>query len=87
MISSGRTIVAATPTQIDGNDINPVDLLIHNVDSTKDLYIGGANVSAANGFILSKGESIAVTIPPGNAIYMISSGDNHPVTWLRIAKY
>lgn len=87
MITSGRTSVGITRTQIDGNDINPVRLFIHNIDSTKDLFIGGEDVTTANGYVLAKAESIEIVVPPAASVYMVSSGSDHPVTWLRIAQY
>lgn len=86
-VSTGQVVVGITRIQIDGNDINPVTLLIHNLDSTKDLFIGGSDVTTANGYVINKGEELAINLPASASIYMVSSGNDHNVSWMRVSHY
>lgn len=86
-VSTGQVVVGITRVQIDGNDINPVTLLIHNLDSTKDLFIGGSDVTTANGYVINKGEELAINLPASTSIYMVSSGNDHNVSWMRVSHY
>lgn len=86
-VTTGQMVVGLTAVQIDGNDVNPVTLLVHNLDSTKDLFIGGSNVTVANGYVVNKGEQIEITLPASASIYMVSSGNDHNVSWMRISHY
>ena len=86
-ISTGQVVVGITRVQIDGNDINPVTLLIHNLDSTKDLFIGGSDVTTANGYVINKGEELSINLPASASVYMVSSGADHNVSWMRVSHY
>jgi hypothetical protein len=86
-ITTGQLTIGTTAVQIDGNDVNPVMLKVHNLDATKQLFIGGANVTTANGYVLDKGEQLDFTLPAGESIFMISSGNNHQISWMKVAHY
>jgi hypothetical protein len=81
-ITSGQLTVETSRVQVDGCSTNPSRLHIHNMDNTKVLYLGGANVTIANGLGLQKLESIELTMNPGESLYAISDG-SHLVSWLR----
>lgn len=84
MITNGRQTVGTSRVMIDGRSHKYSRLYIHNDDTTKDLYIGGPNVTAANGFIIAKLGQEEFDLPPLTDIYVISSGANHTVSWIRI---
>jgi len=86
-ITTGQLTIGTTAVQIDGNDVNPVTLKVHNLDATKQLFIGGANVTTANGYVLDKGEQLDFTLPAGQSVFIISSGNNHQIAWMRIGHY
>lgn len=86
-VTTGQTTVGVTAVQIDGNDVNPVTLVVHNLDSTKDLFIGGSNVTTLNGYVINKGEELSIDLPASASIYMVSSGNDHNVSWMRISHY
>lgn len=84
MITNGRQTVGTSPVKIDGRSNVYSRLYVHNDDTTKELYIGGPNVSVANGFKIEKLESKEFDLPPLDDIYMVSAGGDHPVSWIRI---
>lgn len=84
MITNGRQTVGTSRVKIDGRSYKYSRLYIHNDDTTKDLYIGGPNVTAANGFTIDKLGQEEFDLPPLTDIYMISGGGGHSVSWIRI---
>ena len=85
-ISSGTQTVGSTRVQIDGVAVFQSHLHIRNNDTTKDLFIGGPDVTTANGLPVAKLESIDFDVPPGEAVWMVSSDSGHSVSWLRITQ-
>jgi hypothetical protein len=83
-ITSGQITVGLTPVAIDGVSTNPFHLHIHNNDNTKNLYIGGSDVSISNGLKLPSGDSLEVIIAPNDQIYVVSSSGTHLISWLRM---
>jgi len=83
-IHTGRMTVGTTAVQVDGNYVAWSHFHIKNMDATKDLYVGGQGITAANGFPVSKLESLEHDIPPGGSLYMIASTGTIDVAWLRI---
>jgi hypothetical protein len=86
-ISSGHTVIGLTATQIDGSSPNPSRIHIHNNDQQQNLFIGGADVTIANGLVLEKLDSIEFVLNPGEALYGVSSQGGHTVSWLRQTQY
>lgn len=83
-ISSGQIVVGLTPTTIDGVYTNPYHLHIHNNEQTKNLFIGGPDVTIANGLKLPGGDSLEVIIAPNNQLYVVSDSGTHTISWLRM---
>ena len=84
MITNGRQAVGASPVKIDGRSNVYSRLYIHNDDTTKDLFIGGPNVTVNNGFKIGKLSTEEFDLPPLDDIYMVSDGGAHNVSWIRI---
>lgn len=87
MISSGQTTIgSATPVQIDGASASASILHIANIaniDNTKTMYLGGANVTTSTGLPLFKLERLTIDMQPGEQLFAISSDTGHTVAWLR----
>lgn len=83
-ITSGQITVGLTPSAIDGVFTNPYHLHIHNNEQTKNLFIGGPNVTITNGLQLSGGDSLEVTIAPNDQLFVVSDSGTHLVSWLRM---
>lgn len=86
MITSGTQTVNTTRVPINGLPASPYHIRIRNNDSTKTLYIGGADVTAVNGLPVAKLETIDFDLPAGEQLYMISEDGAHLVSWLRIVQ-
>lgn len=85
-VTSGSQTVGTTAVQIDGNAIYQSHIHIRNNDSTKTLYIGGSDVTTANGLPVDKLTTMDFDLPPGEAVYMVSSDTGHSVSWMRITQ-
>jgi hypothetical protein len=84
MIKNGQQSVTGTATMIDGRTTKYSRLYIHNNDNTKDLFIGNSNVTANNGYKVLKLESIEIDLPPLNDVFVVSDGNAHTISWLRV---
>lgn len=83
-VTSGQQIVGTTRVQIDGMHNQWSHIHIRNNDTTKTLFIGGENVTAANGLAVDKLATINWEIPPNAGIYMVASEGTVNVGWMRI---
>jgi len=82
-ISSGQTSVGTSPTLIDGLDVNPFRLHLHNNDNTTDVFLGTSDVSITTGLRLLKEDSTELIINPLEALYAVSTKTGHIVSWLK----
>ena len=83
MLTAGTTVIGVTPTLIDGREVNPFRIRIHNNDNTTDMYIGGPNVTISDGYKVLKEESIDLIINPLEELYAVSSVTGHVISWLK----
>ena len=82
-ITSGQITVGTAIAQIDGTTTNPFRLHIHNNEATTVLYVGNESVTVNNGFRLESKDSLEIQMNPGESIYIVSTSNNHDVSWLR----
>jgi hypothetical protein len=83
-ISSGQLTVGTTRVQIDGTSASVYRLHIHNNDNQENLYLGGSDVTTANGLILEKTDTTEVQVSPGDSVWVVSSSTNHLVSYLKV---
>jgi hypothetical protein len=83
MISSGQVTIGTAPTLIDGLEVNPFRLHIHNHDNTESVYLGASNVTTTTGLKLVKQDSIELIINPLEALYAVSSQAGHIISYLK----
>jgi hypothetical protein len=83
-ITSGHVTVGTTAVQIDGTSASVYRLHIHNNDNQANLFLGGQDVTTSNGLVLEKTDSTEIMIPPGDAIWAVSSSSNHVVSYLKV---
>jgi hypothetical protein len=76
--------VGTTPVQIDGVGVSPIRIYVHNEDNTKTIFIGGSNVTIANGFGLNKLESKDFLLFPNQSLWVVSDSSGHIISYLRI---
>ena len=70
--------VATSPTLILPADNIPRTVYIHNGGGAK-IYLGGADVSVANGFHLGNGESQNIFIPTNEKLYGIVASSTNTI--------
>lgn len=85
-ITNGNQTIGTALTQVDGNSQFQSTLTIHNNDTTKDLLLGGPNLTVANGVPLAKLQYISLQIPPLEAVYLRASTGEISVSWMRITQ-
>jgi hypothetical protein len=83
MITSGQVAVGTTRVQIDGTSVSNFKLHIHNMDNSDTLYLGGPDVTTANGLGLQKLESIILECYPSETVFVVSTKSGHLVSYLR----
>lgn len=81
-LSGGRVAVGTAATYINGTDIQPMQLFIHNDDSNSDIWLGGPDVEVNNGLLLNKLENLYIDLLPGNYVFAIATKTPHYVSWL-----
>jgi hypothetical protein len=83
-LTSGVVVVGTAATLIDGTaSSNPIHLHIHNNDNSDAVYIGGPDVTTANGLTLIKLDSVDFILRPGNTVYAISTKTGHNVSYIK----
>jgi len=80
MISKAVT-VTTSPTLILPADNIPRTVYIHNGGGAK-IYLGGADVSTANGFHLGNGESQDIFVPTNEKLYGVVASSTNTVNVL-----
>lgn len=82
-IYTGQVTVGSTPTAIDGADKNPIHIQLHNLDTTKDIYIGNSSVTTSTGYRLDKGMILEFTLNPNETIYAVSLLGGETIAYLK----
>lgn len=85
-ITSGQLTVGTSPTLIDGLEVNPFRIHIHNSDNATNIYLGNENVTTSTGLALLSKDSIELVINPLEALYAVSSQSSHVLSWLKQAE-
>ena len=83
MITNGIISVGTTPTRIDGRAAGSTLLTLHNNDNTHKIYLGGEDVTTANGLPVAQSERIQMVLYPLEQLYLISTQNGHTVSWIR----
>ena len=73
--------VTTSPTLILPADNIPRTVYIHNEGGAK-IYLGGADVSTANGFHLGNGESQDIFVPTNEKLYAIVASSTNTINVL-----
>jgi len=85
-IQSGKTAVGTAATVLPITSPNPFLLTVHNNDNTDAVYLGGPDVTAANGLVVNKIETLQFEVTPGDRIWAVSTKTGHNLSWLAITK-
>jgi hypothetical protein len=83
-ITSGHVTAGTVAVQVDGTSVSNYRLHIHNQDNQENLYLGGPDVTINNGLVLPKLDSTELIISPGDAVWIVSSSNNHLVSYMKI---
>lgn len=83
IISSGQVTVGTVPTLIDGTSTSDFRLTIHNMNNDDNIYLGGPDVTIANGMQLLKLETIQLEMSPSSELYAIADKLNLKLGFLK----
>ncbi|CAB4157822.1 hypothetical protein UFOVP692_46 [uncultured Caudovirales phage] len=82
-ITSGVMTVGTVASIIDGTFNSNFRLIVHNNDNTDAVFIGGPDVTIANGFVVKKEESIQLEMNPLESVYAVSGKAGHTISYLK----
>ncbi len=82
-ITSGVITVGTVASIIDGTYNSNFRLIVHNNDNTDAVYIGGPDVTTANGLRVLKEESIQLEMNPLESVYAVSGKAGHSISYLK----
>jgi hypothetical protein len=82
-ITTNQLTVGTVATIVDGTYNSNFRLIIHNIDNTYDIYLGGPDVTIANGLVLRKEETIQLMMNPLESIYAVSDKAAHTISYLK----
>lgn len=83
-ITTGQIMAGTTATQIDGMTVNAARIYVHNMDTTKSLYIGGPDVTISNGFAIDKSSVQDFLVFPDQGLYVVSENGGHLISYMRM---
>lgn len=84
MIKTSVKTITATTSIIDGggDNIYKVGLLIKNPSSVT-VYIGGSDVDTTIGYPIGAGETLAIDLGQGDALYGVVASGSHTINLIR----
>jgi hypothetical protein len=85
MRSRAITVNTTATVVLDGAMNSPDDYLIKNVylkPTGADVYLGGSDVTTANGFVLAKDTTFYINLNPGQSLYAIVGTGSHAMSVL-----
>jgi hypothetical protein len=82
-ITSGVITVGTAASIIDGTFNSNFRIIIHNNDNTDAVYLGGPDVTTANGLKLDKGIILQLEMNPLESLYAVSAKAGHSISYLK----
>jgi hypothetical protein len=73
--TSQHTLGTATPTLIAGAHYMAQDVTVHNMSKSSNqyIYVGGPDVTIANGVHIDPAGTLQLKLQPGDALYAVSA--------------
>jgi|DEB0MinimDraft_6_1074348.scaffolds.fasta_scaffold273219_2 hypothetical protein len=78
IVSRLVTLGTTVPTEVVGHDNTPHDVILHNhtKSSNEYIYIGGSTaISTTNSMHIDPGQTIYLTLRPGDRLFAVSDPD------------
>ena len=83
-ITNGQQTIGTVAVPVDGVSTYQSTIVIHNNDTTKNLYIGGSAVTSTNGVPLAKLQFIELPVPPLEQYYLVAESGTVSVSWVKV---
>ena len=77
-ITTAHFLVGTTRVQIVAPDSQPQHVCIHNHEhaTSREIYIGGSDVTASNGIHAVATQTSQLTLQPGDSLWAVADGAN-----------
>jgi hypothetical protein len=85
MRSRAITVTTTATVVLDGTMNSPDDYLVKNVylkPTGADVYLGGSDVTTANGFNLANNTTFYINLNPGQSLYAVVGTGSHALSVL-----
>jgi hypothetical protein len=82
-ITTNQITVGTVATVVDGTYNSNFRLIIHNIDNTDAVYLGGPTVTTTTGLVLQKEQTIQLQMNPLESIYAVSAKAGHTISYLK----
>jgi hypothetical protein len=82
-ITTNQLTVGTVATIVDGTYNSNFRLTIHNIDNTDAVYLGGPDVTIANGLVLQKEQTIQLEMAPLDSIYAVATKNGHTISYMK----
>jgi hypothetical protein len=82
-ITTGHTSVGLTASIVDGTSNSDFRLTIHNADNTAKVYVGGPDVTIANGLGIEKLTTMQFDMYASQEMYAVSNKTGHIIHWMK----
>lgn len=89
IVTSQVTLSDTTPTEIVGHDNMPHDVVLHNATKSSNHYVfigGSTAVSTSNGLHMDPGQTVYLTLQPGDRLFAVSDPSGLVVHTMDIRK-
>jgi hypothetical protein len=83
LINSGQVTVGTVATLVDGTSTSDFRLTIHNMNNDDGIFIGGPDVTIANGMQLLKLETLQLQMSPMSELYAVANKANLKLGFLK----
>ena len=82
------TLSNVTPTEIVGHDNMPHDVILHNMTKSSNnfVHLGNASMTLLNSIHIDPGETLQITLQPGDRLFAMSNPNGLVVGVMDIRK-
>jgi hypothetical protein len=88
IVNAVFTLSNVTPTKIVEPDVMPHQVTVHNMtkSSNEFVHLGNAGVTTSNSIHIDPGETLTITLGPGDELYAVSNPNGLVVGVLDVRK-
>lgn len=84
MATSVQVALSTTPARLSGPAVGTYQSILVQAPAAATLYVGGSDVTSANGFPVAAGQSLAVDLLPHDELYGVLASGSGTASVLRL---